>query len=73
MNPLAPFFEHDGFVLLDGGLSTQLEQHGANLAGELWTTRVLLETPDTLRAAHRDFLGEDKVHLLATYVYSLSN
>ena len=23
--------------------------------------------------AHRDFLGEDKVHLLATYVYSLSN
>ncbi len=23
--------------------------------------------------AHRDFLGEDKVHLLATYIYSLSN
>jgi len=22
--------------------------------------------------AHRDFLGEDKVHLLAAYVYSLS-
>jgi cytochrome c oxidase cbb3-type subunit 3 len=23
--------------------------------------------------AHKDFLGEDKSHLLATYVYSLSN
>jgi len=23
--------------------------------------------------AHRDFLGEDKAHLLAAYIYSLSN
>jgi len=23
--------------------------------------------------AHRDFLGEDKAHLLTTYIYSLSN
>jgi cytochrome c oxidase cbb3-type subunit 3 len=23
--------------------------------------------------AHRDFLGEDKSHLLAAYIYSLSN
>lgn len=72
MNPLAPFFEHNGFVLLDGGLSTQLERHGANLAGELWTTRVLLETPDKLRAAHRDFLeaGADVI-ASATYQASL--
>jgi homocysteine S-methyltransferase len=72
MNPLAPFLEHHGFVLLDGGLSTQLERHGANLAGELWTTRVLLEAPDKLRAAHRDFLaaGADVI-ASATYQASM--
>ena len=71
MNPLAPFFEHNGFVLLDGGLSTQLERHGANLAGELWTTRVLLETPDKLRAAHRDFL-EAGADVIASATYQAS-
>ena len=72
MNPLAPFLERNDFVLLDGGLSTQLERHGANLAGELWTTRVLLEAPEILRAAHRDFLeaGADVI-ASATYQASL--
>lgn len=72
MNPLAPFLERNGFVLLDGGLSTQLERHGAVLAGELWTTRVLLDAPGTLRAAHRDFLeaGADVI-ASATYQSSL--
>ena len=56
MNPLAPFFEKYGFAMLDGGLSTQLERLGANMEGELWTSRVLVERPDLLQTACRQFL-----------------
>ena len=68
MNPLAPFFEHQGFAMLDGGLSTQLERVGADLEGELWTSRVLIERPDLVALAHRQFL-EGRADVLATATY----
>lgn len=50
-----------------------------DLTNDIWlyggSTRQLLETVQNGRSgkmpAHRDFLGEDKVHLLTAYVYSL--
>jgi homocysteine S-methyltransferase len=45
----------DGPVLLDGGLSTALEQQGADLGGSLGTARLLAEDPGRLAAAHRAF------------------
>ena len=39
-------------VVLDGGLSTELERHGADLRDALWSAKVLLEDPDLVRAAH---------------------
>ena len=71
MNPLAPFFEKQGFAMLDGGLSTQLERVGAELEGELWTSRVLIERPDLVALAHRQFL-EGGADLLATATYQAS-
>ena len=71
MNPLAPFFEHQGFAMLDGGLSTQLERVGADLEGELWTSRVLIERPDLVALAHRQFL-EGGADVLATATYQAS-
>jgi homocysteine S-methyltransferase len=39
-------------IVLDGGLSTELERRGADLRDALWSARVLLEDPDLIRAAH---------------------
>lgn len=43
--------------LIDGGLSTQLESHGADMRDPLWTARILLEQPELIERAHRDFIG----------------
>lgn len=71
MNSLEPFFEQQGFAMLDGGLSTQLERRGADLSGALWTARVLIDDPDAITLAHTDFLhgGAD---IIATATYQAS-
>jgi homocysteine S-methyltransferase len=45
-----------GTVRLDGGLSTALEELGADIADELWTARVLRDQPELVEAAHRAFV-----------------
>jgi homocysteine S-methyltransferase len=42
-----------GPVVLDGGLSTALGEQGADLAGALWTARLLGKEPNRLAQAHR--------------------
>ena len=42
-------------VVLDGGLSTALEEQGADLSGSLWTARLLAEEPRRIADAHRAF------------------
>lgn len=44
-------------TLIDGGLSSALAARGVDLDHPLWTARLLLGDPDTLVAAHRDFLA----------------
>jgi homocysteine S-methyltransferase len=46
----------DNTVVLDGGLSTALEQQGADLGGALWTARLLGEAPERIAAAHRAYV-----------------
>ena len=46
----------DAPVVLDGGLSTQLESRGHDVSGALWTGRVLLEDPAAVSAAHADYV-----------------
>ena len=55
-NPLDVFVEHQGVVVLDGGLATALEAGGHDLDDELWSARILLEEPDAIRRVHVDFL-----------------
>jgi homocysteine S-methyltransferase len=43
-------------VQLDGGLSTALEELGADLDDPLWTARVLRDQPDLVLAAHSAFV-----------------
>jgi homocysteine S-methyltransferase len=59
-------------VLLDGGLSTALEEQGADLQGALWTARLLGEAPERLARAHRAYFGAGaRVATTASYQASV--
>ncbi|MFD5037042.1 homocysteine S-methyltransferase [Streptomyces sp. NPDC058377] len=42
----------EGTVLLDGGLSNQLEEQGCDLSDALWSARLLSDAPQQIEAAH---------------------
>ncbi len=59
-------------LVLDGGLSTALEEDGADLTDALWTARVLLDAPQRVRAVHeRSFRAGADVATTATYQASV--
>lgn len=62
--------EH-GTLILDGGLSTQLERDGADLSDPLWTAHILLDDPAAVLRAHLAFMdaGAD---ILITASYQVS-
>lgn len=43
--------------ILDGGLATSLEAAGYDLAGGLWSARLLLDRPDAVEQVHREFFA----------------
>ncbi|CAH9111615.1 unnamed protein product [Cuscuta epithymum] len=45
-----------GLAVIDGGLATELERHGANLNDPLWSAKCLLDSPHLIRAVHLDYL-----------------
>lgn len=62
------FLHSQGFVLLDGGLASELERAGHDLNDPLWSAKVLLDDPGAVEAAHAAYLhaGADCV-ITATY------
>ncbi|GAB3861688.1 homocysteine S-methyltransferase [Nocardioides maradonensis] len=64
--------EQTPVVVLDGGLSTALEEQGVRLDGPLWTARLLAEEPDRIRAAHRAYFAAGaQVATTSTYQASV--
>jgi homocysteine S-methyltransferase len=55
-NPLTPFLQRQGALILDGGLATLLEVRGHDLSDHLWSARLLRDDPEAIRAAHVDYL-----------------
>jgi len=43
-------------LLLDGGLASEIEARGGDLADPLWSARTLIEDPDLIRRIHLDYL-----------------
>lgn len=41
-----------GFAVVDGGLATELERHGADLNDPLWSAKCLLTSPHLIRRVH---------------------
>ena len=56
-DPLEPFLRGGAAALvLDGGLATELERAGYDLAHPLWSARLLRERPEAIAAVHRAYL-----------------
>jgi len=53
--PLATVLE-GGPLVLDGGLSNQLEAQGCDLSDELWSARLLADDPGQIEAAHAAYV-----------------
>jgi len=68
---IASLLGRQGFLILDGGLATELENRGADLDHFLWSARVLAEAPDLIHSVHLDYLraGAD---VIATATYQAS-
>ncbi|MEF9885952.1 homocysteine S-methyltransferase [Streptomyces sp. P9-A4] len=45
-----------GVVVLDGGLSQQLEAQGCDLSDALWSARLLVDGPEQIEAAHAAYV-----------------
>ncbi len=54
-NPITPFIERQGALVLDGGLATELERRGADLRDALWSARLLADDPTLIRQVHLDY------------------
>ncbi len=55
LNPIQPFLDQQGVLVLDGGLATQLEARGCDLRDALWSARLLRDNPDLIRQVHLDY------------------
>ncbi len=56
VNPIQAFLTRQGFVMLDGGLATELEKRGADLDHDLWSAKILFDAPEMISQVHADFL-----------------
>jgi homocysteine S-methyltransferase len=56
-DPFSSFLARRGAAILDGGLATELERRGLDLADPLWSARALLERPALVELVHRDYLA----------------
>lgn len=65
---ISPYIEGNQTLILDGGLATELEQRGHDLNDSLWSTKLLIEDPQTIKSVHLDYIyaGADCV-ITSTY------
>ena len=60
-----------GLHVLDGGMATELEARGCDLAGPLWSAHVLESSPEIIAAVHRAYI-EAGADCLLTAGYQIS-
>ena len=57
--------------VLDGGMASELEYHGANIDGPLWSAHVLEDAPEKIVAVHRLYI-EAGADIIETASYQVS-
>lgn len=55
-NPIEPFLNTQGALIIDGGLATELEVRDFDLSDALWSARLLHDAPAAIKALHLDYL-----------------
>lgn len=55
MNPITPILDRYPAVVIDGALATELERRGFDLKDDLWSAKILLEQPESIRQVHLDY------------------
>jgi homocysteine S-methyltransferase len=67
-DPLAPLLAAHGVAVIDGGLATELEAAGHDLADHLWSARLLADEPEAIVEAHLAyFRAGARVAITASY------
>eukprot|EP00252_Welwitschia_mirabilis_P022515 TRINITY_DN610_c0_g2_i7.p1 TRINITY_DN610_c0_g2~~TRINITY_DN610_c0_g2_i7.p1 ORF type:complete len:120 (+),score=9.45 TRINITY_DN610_c0_g2_i7:68-427(+) len=61
-----------GCAVLDGGLATQLQSHGANINDPLWGAVCLVTSPDLIKQVHTEYL-EAGADIIVTASYQVQN
>ncbi|MBB6146434.1 homocysteine S-methyltransferase [Silvibacterium bohemicum] len=71
MNPISQA-DLRSIHVLDGGMATELERHGCDLSGPLWSAHILDSSPGLIERVHLDYLraGAD---CISTASYQVSN
>lgn len=49
------FLEKQSILLIDGSMSTALEEMGCNLNDSLWTAKILAQYPELIKEVHRNY------------------
>ena len=47
----------DGFLILDGGLATELERRGHDVSGPLWSAQLLRTAPEAIEQLHYEYFA----------------
>lgn len=53
----AHLWDTNKVLVLDGAFATELEKHGCDLKDELWSAKVLIDSPQLIQQVHRDYLA----------------
>jgi len=56
MNMVERILSEYPFIILDGGLATELEKKGYNLKDHLWSAKIIAEDPDAVKDIHLSYL-----------------
>ena len=56
-NPIGPFLQDQGSLIIDGGFATELEARGFDLSDALWSARLLHDAPRAIKDVHLDYMA----------------
>ena len=55
MNPITSILNRHPALVIDGALATELERRGCDLKDDLWSAKILLEQPESIKQVHLDY------------------
>ncbi|MGP7816648.1 homocysteine S-methyltransferase [Niallia sp. 01092] len=54
-NQIQKILDQFNVVILDGAIATEIEKKGVNIQNELWSTKAVIDNPDSIKQVHMDY------------------